>query len=109
MTIPRFYGLSVIESTGGGPAPDSLRWQSTRAGRIGQRGLRELRGELFFVHNDNINVKFGKHSLTRGAALSLRGVKRRSNLVGAHGYAPFLDSRFHGNDGRLLRSARNEM
>jgi hypothetical protein len=26
------------------------------------------------------------------------------NLVGAHGDAPFLDSHFHGNDGRLLPS-----
>ena len=53
------------------------------------------------------------HSLTRGVALSLRAVKsrvpRESNLVGAHGHAPFLNSRFHGNDGRLLRSARNDM
>jgi hypothetical protein len=24
------------------------------------------------------------------------------NLVGAHGHAPFLDSRLHGNDRRLL-------
>jgi len=28
--------------------------------------------------------------------------------VGAHGHAPFLDSRLHGNDGRLLRFARND-
>ena len=42
-----------------------------------------------------------------GQPLSLRGVKRRSNLVDGH--APFLDSRFHGNDGRLLRTARNDM
>jgi hypothetical protein len=29
-------------------------------------------------------------------------------LYGAHGDAPFLDSRFHENDGRLLRSTRND-
>ena len=52
------------------------------------------------------------HLLRDWVGLSLRGVKSRvpweSNLVGAHGDAPFLDSRFHGNDGGLLRSVRND-
>jgi hypothetical protein len=38
-----------------------------------------------------------------------RAGRRTGDLVGAHGDALVLDSRFHGNDKGFLRSTRNDM